>query len=397
MRTADSSHILDVVDYLKKVLTFSGTWPVRKPSWSHRMRKTISWIFDISIQIFLFAEAYKNFTHREYKELTEMLSIMLSFNSWLIKRTIFELNYGALLSLLEKLDDPVLHDFPKHCDGYIKRANRLTMICAVSFQFFAANMIPFSLFKPIFNAGLAMHFSVVELGHWYYPVHIYECLAMANTCYNNSTMDCLSMALVSVGSTQLEILKDKITYSRQWAGLTTEEIDSGIVNTSPDMDPILDGIILEHLNNCVKHHLKILDLLDNIEKILTYLILSQFFTSVLAFCNTWFQLALEDQLVKILFLVTYATALLIQLGLYCLFGDRVIEKSQELCEACYFADWYKSNKAVNKTLMLIMERAKRPSVITAGKLSVCSLVTYTGLMRMSYSYFALMNRLYGST
>lgn len=162
------------------------------------------------------------------------------------------------------------------------------------------------------------------------------------------------------------------------------------------MDPNLDVTIKEYLNSCVKHHIKILDIVGDVENIFCYLLLSQFATSVLAICNTWFQFMLEDNLIKILFLSVYAIALLNQIALYCVYGDQVMQKSQDLRDACYMSDWYKSNKVVSKNILLIMERAKRPTVITAGKLSVCNLVTYAGLIRMSYSYFALMNRLYGN-
>lgn len=88
---------------------------------------------------------------------------------------------------------------------------------------------------------------------------------------------------------------------------------------------------------------------------------------------------MEDNLIKILFLSFYALALLNQIALYCLYGDQVMQKSQDLRDACYMSDWYKSNKMVAKNMLLIMERAKRPTVITAGKLSVCNLVTYAGV------------------
>ncbi|XP_065165890.1 odorant receptor Or2-like isoform X2 [Atheta coriaria] len=269
------------------------------------------------------------------------------------------------------------------------------MIMAKTFQFIVANLTTSSSIKPFMNAGLALHFTIFDLGNWYYPFHIYEIIAMINASYNNSTMDCVAMSLMSICGTQFEILKQKIIHCRQWAGRTTEEIDAGEVNVGEDMDPNLDVTIKQYLNSCVEHHIKILDIAGDVENIFCYLLLSQFAISVLAICNTWFQFMLEDNLIKILFLSFYALALLNQIALYCLYGDQVMQKSQDLRDACYMSDWYKSNKMVAKNMLLIMERAKRPTVITAGKLSVCNLVTYAGLIRMSYSYFALMNRLYG--
>lgn len=259
MKTARNSHVLDVVEYLRAVLTFSGTWPQRNPSWSYRMKKIFSWCLDISIHIFLFVEMRKNYQNDEIKELTETLSVTTSYFSWLIKRTIFEFKFNTLISLFEKLEDPVLHDFPTQCYTYVHKENRFTMIMAETFQFFAANMVTLSAVKPFMNAGLALNFSVFELGKWYYPIHCYEVITMANTCYNNSTMDCVAMSLVSIGSTQFEILKEKIINCRQWAGRSTEEIDRGVRNTEADMDPRLDATIKNYLNDCAKHHLKILE------------------------------------------------------------------------------------------------------------------------------------------
>lgn len=72
-------------------------------------------------------------------------------------------------------------------------------------------------------------------------------------------------------------------------------------------------------------------------------------------------------------------------------------QSQKIMQACYDSDWLDYDKSMKKTLLLIMERAKRPVALTAGKFATLSLTSFVAVIRFSYSYFALMQRLYSNS
>lgn len=48
-------------------------------------------------------------------------------------------------------------------------------------------------------------------------------------------------------------------------------------------------------------------------------------------------------------------------------------------DACYMTEWVACGPLVRKTLFLIMERSKRPLILTAGKFIILSLSSLVGV------------------
>lgn len=75
---------------------------------------------------------------------------------------------------------------------------------------------------------------------------------------------------------------------------------------------------------------------------------------------------------------------LIQLLIYTWTCNDIIVQSTAISDAAYNSKWYLlpdngPGKAVRKGLLLIMIRARRPCVLTAGSFAVMSLDTFTGV------------------
>nr|QUP79576.1 odorant receptor 16 [Monochamus saltuarius] len=54
------------------------------------------------------------------------------------------------------------------------------------------------------------------------------------------------------------------------------------------------------------------------------------------------------------------------------------------------SDWYNYDEKSKKALLTLMERAKRPMTVTAGKLMEFDLQTFTTVIRRSYSLLAVL-------
>ncbi|KAJ8958596.1 hypothetical protein NQ318_016317 [Aromia moschata] len=88
-------------------------------------------------------------------------------------------------------------------------------------------------------------------------------------------------------------------------------------------------------------------------------------------------------------------ALVLEVGIYCWYGHKVMIKSREVGDACYMTNWYEADVKIQKILFIIMERSKRPIQFTAGGFFTLSLPTLTKILRTAYSYFALLQHTYG--
>ncbi|XP_063911526.1 odorant receptor 45b-like [Zophobas morio] len=86
----------------------------------------------------------------------------------------------------------------------------------------------------------------------------------------------------------------------------------------------------------------------------------------------------------------YLIVVLVEVYFYCYYGSALSEESDSLRDAIYMGPWYTYDVKTQRTLLTIMERAKIPVTITAGKLVDLSLVTFTTILQRSYSLIAVM-------
>ncbi|XP_064212296.1 odorant receptor 85b [Tribolium castaneum] len=56
----------------------------------------------------------------------------------------------------------------------------------------------------------------------------------------------------------------------------------------------------------------------------------------------------------------------------------------------YMGKWYKYDVKSRKALILLMERSKKPTIVTAGKILDLSLETFTNILKRSYSLLAVL-------
>ncbi|KAG5874081.1 hypothetical protein JTB14_033430 [Gonioctena quinquepunctata] len=65
-------------------------------------------------------------------------------------------------------------------------------------------------------------------------------------------------------------------------------------------------------------------------------------------------------------------------------------KSNTIINAIYMSEWYTYDRKSKKALLILMERAKRPMIVTAGKILDLSLGTFMMIIKRSYSLLAVL-------
>ncbi|KAF7286861.1 hypothetical protein GWI33_003915 [Rhynchophorus ferrugineus] len=150
----------------------------------------------------------------------------------------------------------------------------------------------------------------------------------------------------------------------------------------------------------VSFHVELIRATEIIEDIFSYGILSQFAASISVICFTGFELILfspdtSNYFMLItygLHLLSYMACMVVQVSIYCSFGHNVMTESSDIGQALYLSNWYMSDLSIRKELLILMERVKRPIILTAGKLFPLTLSTLTMIFRSSYSFFAVLQR-----
>ncbi|KAJ3666144.1 hypothetical protein Zmor_001598 [Zophobas morio] len=257
---------------------------------------------------------------------------------------------------------------------YLGRLFRVLCILTVAFY----GMFPFIDEDPEHMLPLPGWFPF-DIKTYQYELVAAQTIGIGIGAFINSTLDILPTILITLASAQFDILKERLR--------TVMKVD--------ERWEISSKIVKKRLNNCIMYHNFLLQYMKEVESLFSNGILVQFAASVMVICLTGFQmLVISVKSMQFILLMIYFSTMTCQIVLYCWYGNELMYKSMGLSEACYMSDWNMCNSEICTSLYIIMERGKRPLVLTAGKLFSLTLTTLMTVLKSSYSYFAVLQRLY---
>ncbi|CAH0405109.1 unnamed protein product [Chilo suppressalis] len=88
----------------------------------------------------------------------------------------------------------------------------------------------------------------------------------------------------------------------------------------------------------------------------------------------------------------FLVCILTELFLYCYYGNEVYVESDLMVQSLYSMEWVHTPLAFKRSLLLTMERAKRPLRPAAGHLIPLSLDTFVTILKSSYSFYAVLRQ-----
>ncbi|KAI7815069.1 Odorant receptor Or10a [Rhyzopertha dominica] len=362
----------DIVQPPKLYLTAIGIWPQKG-----NFKTWFRYIFIVSTSIgYLFTlllELKKDFEEKDYNKMSAHLSIFFPILLYCFKLIVLKLRENDFIKVLEMMEAPIFAPRSKAAINYIKQsATRSRYLNNIYVGSCIITLIQFDLLQLFDNVTLPVRFSY-DIGKYATAMSIFQSVVILQTGISNSSLDVFAVGLISVASTQLDILNDIIRTSYAVRKEEHKELFKG----------------------CVQLHTAICEYVLRLDDVLSLTFLSQFLASVFAICNAGFELVHADLLsLEFPMIALFFMCIVMQLAMYCWFGNEVILKSDEITRACYESNWEDFDASTKRTLLIIMERAKRPIILTAAKFSVLSLTSFASVMRSSYSYFALMQQLY---
>ncbi|XP_063906460.1 odorant receptor 7a-like [Zophobas morio] len=197
----------------------------------------------------------------------------------------------------------------------------------------------------------------------------------AATVYDGCTtvMDPLLGGLVYHATAQLKILKYNL-----------EHLDKHLEdNCNESSEHIIEfHCVHKQLESCIDHHQQILWFIDEYEECFSWSIFCQFTGSMLS---------VPLNSVEALTYVVAIFTVSFQILFYCHYGTLLYEENNELINAICMGPWYKYDAEIRKSLLIIMERSKRPLLITAGKVVEVVIGTFVSVLKTSYSLIAVFN------
>ncbi|CAH1135205.1 unnamed protein product [Ceutorhynchus assimilis] len=319
------------------------------------------------------------FSSTDLTKISEVFALLMTQFGFINKLVNFHLNWETAYKLEEllskdiftKLNEKELHILKKAFDRAQKVINIFLILCVLC-------LVLYGIFPVVDNKGSEKK-NYLFPGKFpfnpdkYYPlIYGVEILALAISAWSNAALDCLFTKHTVIATTFFTILCEKIK------GL---------------LDNIEDEVEVK-IKNCAIYYEEVINYVSMIEKTFSYGIFVQFLCSAIVFCLTGFQLTLVVSHTQFALMAIYFSCMMCQLVLYCWYGHQLIEESDSVTNACYAVKWEEMGVKEQKMLMIIMERAKRPIGIKAAGMFGLNLSTLMKILRSSYSYFAVLQRIY---
>ncbi|KAF5271728.1 hypothetical protein FQA39_LY08051 [Lamprigera yunnana] len=358
----------------------SGIWPEENSTIIYKIKCIISWTFTLLLLLSMVLEVIYHI--RDFEKLSDTLYIMFTMAATVTKMGSFSYEKKTFLKILKLLKDPLFVSYPQHLDHYMAETVKNSIFIANLYRYLVGCCIVMFMVYPLLdNKPLPFPFPF-DLGSYTYYMYALQIVGVGIAAWNNSSMDTLTTSIMGITSAQLDILCKKLVHIRDsirgnHSGLNTELI------------------VINRLKECVKHHNVIIRLVNYTERVFTLGLFAQFGTSVIVICTTVFPIAMASRITtQFTMLLNYLAILMCQLFIYCWYGNEIILKSIQVGEACYQFDWYTVGKSARIYLFIMMERSKRPLIITTMKFSNLSINSYKSILQWCYSGLMLLLKMY---
>ncbi|KAJ3656609.1 hypothetical protein Zmor_015673 [Zophobas morio] len=297
----------------------------------------------------------------------KMLPLM--FNGEEIRKSIYMMEHPIFM-IVTKGQETIIED----CRTTCRRTSLLflvfCMLCIVTWgitPFFESDYkLPIDIWLP---------YDVTKNSVVYFMTFFYVLAGAGNGAISNGALDPLVAGMTYFATCQIKILKDNLQH----------------LGEQPEAKTSNKKLIYEQIMHCVSHHNIIIEFVEKIEKVYSSVAFTQFSASVLVICICCFKLSqISPFSMNFVWMVTFLCTMLSEIFLYSFFGTTLYEENQTLIQAVYTGKWYEYDLKSQRALIILMERSRRPMIVTAGKILDLSLETFTTILRRAYSLFAVL-------
>ncbi|XP_033225457.1 odorant receptor 67c-like [Belonocnema kinseyi] len=155
--------------------------------------------------------------------------------------------------------------------------------------------------------------------------------------------------------------------------------------------------VFQIIADVVIHHIHVYSIGRKLNDIFSLMVFAQFFVTTLALCAIIFQLATLSMVsLKFWYMVGCLNNYMIEIFLYCWYGEQMIQQSAGIVEAVYEMNWNLLPLGSQKCLVLIMMRANKPIELIGASMVTMSVETLVKILKTSYSAFSVLKNVSGN-
>ncbi|XP_059061870.1 putative odorant receptor 92a [Achroia grisella] len=174
-----------------------------------------------------------------------------------------------------------------------------------------------------------------------------------------------------------------------------EKIDIGTKNRNLKSSRYVNERFRSQFEQIIHRHKILISLVNLLESIYTKSTLFNVATSSLIICVTGFNITTIENKILMMPFISFFFMSMIQVVVLCYYGDKIMQYSEEISDAVYKSQWYFADAAVMKDLLFLSIRSRKACKLTAYQFTDINLNTFGRIMGRSWSYFALLQTVYG--
>nr|WCC57385.1 odorant receptor 46 [Papilio dardanus] len=307
-----------------------------------------------------------------------------------LKVTVFQVNVSMVRDLLEVMNGDIFKPLSDEHERILKwnavRIKRLLLAFMISsqttcglwalkplFDDAGSRKFPFDMWMPV-----KPEYSIqYELGY------AFQLVTICMSAYMYFGVDSVALSMVIFGCAQIDIIKDKI--------LTIKSIKKQ--DDDPNVHKRCSEKNYNKLIECIKQHQGVVAFTKLVEDAFHTFLFFQLVGSVGLVCMSALRILVVDwRSLQFASIVTYLSVMISQLFVSCWCGHELTATSEDLHTVLYKCAWYEQDLKFKRALYFMMMRMSRPIVLKAGHYVPLSRQTFVSILRMSYSYFAVLNQ-----
>uniref|UniRef100_A0AAU6NDB3 Odorant receptor n=1 Tax=Mythimna loreyi TaxID=667449 RepID=A0AAU6NDB3_9NEOP len=322
-------------------------------------------------------------------KLSQVMFVMLCHVTCVAKQVAFHVDAERIDLLIAGLDDPLLNQTAgargallRECASGAARLLRTYSGCAVATCvlwivfpiLYRIQGISFEFpFWTAFGYNNTLVFGVVLL----YSFYTTNLVAIGNT-----TMDAFMATILDQCKTQMRILRMNFE-------TLPERASAACAASGDDYDAALHKLFVD----CLVHYNKITEMCVVLHDVFAVPLLVQFGVGGWILCMAAYKIvSLKVLSIEFASTTLFIICILIELFIFCYYGNEVTAESERVTQSLYSMEWRRARLSFRRSLVLVMERAKRPLRPTAGRIIPLSLDTYVTILKSSYSFYAMLRQ-----
>ncbi|CAK9826541.1 Odorant receptor 4 [Anthophora retusa] len=360
---------------VKYGLHYAASWP-ETSSILHKL----SWIIVMCIlQTFQYGYVIRHYKHETLVEVVDHLSICLPFTLVCAKLFVAWTHRGLLSDILSTMKEDCQKYaaidtkslIPKTARLSFRLTNMVLCVCVSSTAFYAIGVLAPQITNATASRELLLKMDLpfdTTKSPNYELVVAMQYICKASTAFTFGTFTGLLLMMVLHLGCQIDIMCQ-----------TLKEVPYKNKN---------------QLRFFISRHQQIIIFADRIEKLFTYLALSQLMSNTLITCCVGYVIVIavqtNDGFRMLIKLVVYYAAVCSEAFVYCFAGEYLNIKSKLIGDTAYEFLWYNLHSNESRLMILVILRSQRGFILTFGKFANLSMESFAGIMKASASYISVL-------